>query len=117
MFHPISLNFQSIVCVVERALLGKLMETEEKQVTATAEIPPQPKRRFGVRFKAITAVAIAAMVVVLSSSFTGYKLRKDSLLEEFQIFTKSVASTGALGLYGDDLKNIKRIRMPLIQIS
>ncbi|MEM6885620.1 MAG: HAMP domain-containing protein, partial [Verrucomicrobiota bacterium] len=62
---------------------------------------------FSVRAKTITAVAIASLIVVLSSSFTGYVLRQDSLLEEFQILTKSIASTGAIGISGDDLKLIR----------
>jgi len=45
-------------------------------------------------------------VVVLASSITGYALRQKALLEEFQILTQSIASTGAIGISGEGLKHI-----------
>jgi hypothetical protein len=67
-------------------------------------LPAKKSYRLSVRAKAIGAVATAAIIVVLASSITGYYLRQAALLEEFQILTRSIASTGAIGISGDDLR-------------
>lgn len=65
--------------------------------------PPRRRFRFSVRSKAIFAVAITALLVVLASAITSYYLRRNALLEEFQTLTRSIAATGAIGISGEDL--------------
>ncbi|MFQ3669931.1 MAG: ATP-binding protein [Verrucomicrobiia bacterium] len=65
--------------------------------------PPRRRLRFSVRSKVIFAVAFTALLVVLATSITGYYLRRNALLEEFQTLTRSIAATGAIGISGEDL--------------
>jgi signal transduction histidine kinase/methyl-accepting chemotaxis protein len=57
--------------------------------------------------KALLAMGIVALVVVLASAITGFLLRRQAILEEFQALTRSIASTGAIGISGDDLALIR----------
>jgi len=57
-----------------------------------------------IRFKALSALALVALLVVVASAATSYILRQQAILEEFQERTRSIAATGALALIGDDLE-------------
>ncbi|MEM6821491.1 MAG: ATP-binding protein [Verrucomicrobiota bacterium] len=78
--------------------------SKELETTPQSTKPPV---RLSIKFKAITAVITISLLVVLASSITGYFLRKAVLLEELRDLNLSIAGTGAIGIFGDDLDLIR----------
>ncbi|MGF1656345.1 MAG: HAMP domain-containing protein [Verrucomicrobiales bacterium] len=57
-----------------------------------------------IRFRALFALALVVLLVVVATAATGFFLRRAELLEEFQARTLSIAATGALAFEGSDLE-------------
>ena len=66
------------------------------------------RNRFSLRSKIVLAMASVAVLVVASILVTNFHLRRQQLLQEFQVFVRSVAGTTALALDGDSLNTIQR---------
>lgn len=69
---------------------------------------PEPARRgLHLRLKIILAMGVVAIVCVAAILIPGHYARQRQILEDFQIFVRSVAGTTAIALRGEDLARIR----------
>jgi class 3 adenylate cyclase len=64
-------------------------------------------RRLTLRAKIALSMALVAALVVGATLATSHYLRSAALLEEFQVFVRSIAGTAALALDPDDIATIR----------